>query len=585
MQLRVDSSLGLAADYAAEHYANTQIWLDHRLDAFAWADPHFSYAQFAELVRESSGWLYAAGLRAGELVAIVKSNNFDIIGLTFGAARMGAIPAILSSSLDPPTLATLLGQIGPALLVTDLRTLSSLRSVGISPDVFPARIIAIDGAMDGVIPLDELRESRPPDPVPRGQDEPVLMTHTSGTTGTPKLTLHASRGLMAQIQAQIIIARFLRFDRNEPIATCVSFAHLRTVAGVIMVSLSGLPLVALANPDPQSAALILSRLKPSYLEAHPAIFLLWEMLTQHEAKPFAPVRFFVSTFDAVHPRTIRKLLSASERRMPLYIQAYGQSEVGPVAVKVYTRGLSGHLQDLPFNHLSEGNNEWPSSRAMDHHMWSPAAQQEHSNKAIKSLAGDDELWNGRCVGWPIPGLTRIRIVDPQTRRQQRSRRSGLVQVASKSRFLNYYGGEDSPQSGDSEQWWNTGDLGFKTRWGCLHFLGRQKDVGPGVETLLGLEDILLDRLDVVTEVVIVQLPDGSLLPVLSTRDDIPLDKEIWDQVTADLPRLEDPIQCRWDDFPRTATWKVKRYVLVKRLQEREWNLAPPGNPDNLRVSG
>ncbi len=65
----------------------------------------------------------------------------------------------------------------------------------------------------------------------------------------------------------------------------------------------------------------------------------WEELADDPRKPFASVKFFSSTFDAIHPRTMSQLLNASSRRGPLFFQIYGQSEVGPAVGRAYFRRL------------------------------------------------------------------------------------------------------------------------------------------------------------------------------------------------------------------------------------------------------
>ena len=61
-----------------------------------------------------------------------------------------------------------------------------------------------------------------------------------------------------------------------------------------------------------------------------------------DAQPLASVRLFVNGFDAPHPRTIATLLGASRRRFPLYAQGYGQTEIGLVTGRLYTRARAGH---------------------------------------------------------------------------------------------------------------------------------------------------------------------------------------------------------------------------------------------------
>jgi len=77
--------------------------------------------------------------------------------------------------------------------------------------------------------------------------------------------------------------------------------------------------------------------------------------------------------------------------------------------------------------------------------------------------------------------------------------------------------------------------------------------------------VLLDRLPQTTEVVVLAVAGQEPIPVLSTTDDFPLDRAAWTRATEDLPPLAEPIQIKWSQFPRTATWKIRRAQLREQL--------------------
>jgi len=67
---------------------------------------------------------------------------------------------------------------------------------------------------------------------------------------------------------------------------------------------------------------------------------------------------------------------------------------------------------------------------------------------------------------------------------------------------------------------------------------------------------------------VVQGPDSEAVPVICTVDDQPLDLERWRTAVADFPQLADPVHIPQAELPRTATLKVKRIELSRRLQEQ-----------------
>jgi hypothetical protein len=78
----------------------------------------------------------------------------------------------------------------------------------------------------------------------------------------------------------------------------------------------------MADSGPARAADLFARVRPGILEAHPNSFMSWEDLADDPRGPLANVTLFSSTFDAIHPRTVHRLLHASKRRLPLWGQLY-----------------------------------------------------------------------------------------------------------------------------------------------------------------------------------------------------------------------------------------------------------------------
>jgi acyl-coenzyme A synthetase/AMP-(fatty) acid ligase len=110
-----------------------------------------------------------------------------------------------------------------------------------------------------------------------------------------------------------------------------------------------------------------------------------------------------------------------------------------------------------------------------------------------------------------------------------------------------------------------GDVGYRTKWGCLHLLDREVDVIEGFGSTLAAEDRLFARLDDLAEVIIIPGADGRAVPVVCTKDDVPLDLEAWRSAAEGLPTMADPVQWRLADLPQTATTKIKRLELARVL--------------------
>jgi acyl-coenzyme A synthetase/AMP-(fatty) acid ligase len=500
---------------AAKHPTNVLI-LDHDLDISPELGRRATIAEVADLVDDFASRLWAAKVRPGQRVVVYKSDGFDITLLACAAARIGAVPVLLSPKLDGETVAELVRRTDRPFLVTDQAKLET----ELPDSVFDLaeKVLLTSGSYQYATELRGLAGAPRVDPMIMAPEHPTLITHTSGTTGTPKLAVHTGRSLQARYRPQAsVVAPLIR--GRETIAMHVSFVHSRLITALAISLFRGFPIVVLADSDPKRAADLFAQLKPGILEAHPNSFMEWEELADDPRQPLANVKLFSSTFDAIHPRTVHRLLRASKRRSPLFGQLYGQSEVGPAVARAFTK-----------------------RRTLD----------------------DD----GRCVGMPFPGMTDVRVVS-RDGKPPSERNPGYIEVRSDGRIVTYLGEQERYDNQVTDGWWRMGDVGYKTKWGCLHLLDREVDLIEGFGSTLAAEDTLFGKLPELAEVIIIPAPDGKALPVVCTKGDKPLDLGAWRLAAASLPAMKDPVQWKLADLPQTATTKIKRLELARILASGE----------------
>ena len=503
--------LGTLLERAAARWPANLVVLDHHLDVAPELGTRVTVTELADLVAEQAGRLRAAGVRIGDYVVLHKADGFDVTLLACAISRVGAVPVLLSPHLTPDVVATLVRRVGDPYLLTDPGTLDRLPA-----EVFDdARaVLVVGGPHDRAVALSDLAGS------PRGRavgvpvDRPALVTHTSGTTGIPKLAVHTGRTLQSRYWPQIAAVSALA-RRREGVAIHVSFVHSRLMTALAMSLLRGCPLAILRGTDLEHTAQVLGGFRPGIVEAHPNTFMEWEPLAEDPRRPLANVTLFSSTFDALHPRTVRRMFAATDRRRPAFVQLYGQSEVGPITIRTYTpqRGVT----------------------------------------------------DGRCVGRAFPGLTSTRVVSRDGRPVSPTS-PGFIEVRTAGRIVDCLGETDRyrAQARDGG-WWRMGDVGHRSRSGRVHLLDREVDLIDGIGSTLAVEDALFDRVDSLLEVILVPDEDGGAVPVVCTRDDAPLDRVAWDAAVRDLPPLAPPVQLDRDAMPYTATMKVKRLQLAREL--------------------
>lgn len=512
-----------------EHFASAPrpVWhLDRPLDIAPDSGIRFTVAGLATLVERTSAALWEAGLRPGGRLAIIKDNHFDTVLLAAAAARIGALPAMTSSTIEPDILRRMMDRLEPSVLVLGPAVLAGAEKAGIELAGPKSRVLvagAGSAALDRTVTtVAELLDADVPAPRPAADDQPMICTHTSGTTGVPKYVVHSATTLLGVLtKLETMKIPFLSIRPTDTVASCISFVHGRAITWAA-AQLARPPgeVVVLAESTPDTVAATLRRHPPTTLEACPNIFQRWESMARTDPDVFAPCRAFINTFDAIHPRTVRTFLDVSRHRMPVWGQVWGQTEVGPVCMGLYTRGRLNR---------SRG-----------------------SRKAVTSE-----------VGRSIPLVTGVKVVDAQTRREVPRGTEGIVLVRTAGRCLTYLGEDDRHREKIWDGWWNSGDIGVQRRGGLLRIVDREVDVIPGVSGI-ELESVLLERLPDATEVIVLGVPGRPPVPVLSTADGA-LDPAAWRRATADLPQLDDPVLIGWDEFPRTGTWKVRRPVLRERL--------------------
>src|SRR4051812_47080388 len=184
----VTGHLGKVFHIAAERAAGQLLGFDRPPDIEPGGATLRNLSAWASLVDEAAGWLHAAGVRPWDRVAIVKRNHFDINALGSACARIGAIAAPWAATHSPEHLRILLERLERPFLVTDRAQLERAQLDEETLAALTARTIVVDGADDvaGAVSLDDLRGSAPPPPRLRPDDELMLISHTSGTTGAPE---------------------------------------------------------------------------------------------------------------------------------------------------------------------------------------------------------------------------------------------------------------------------------------------------------------------------------------------------------------------------------------------------------------
>ncbi|MEU6582349.1 class I adenylate-forming enzyme family protein [Nocardia sp. NPDC046763] len=500
---------GLMVQRAAERKPDVEVMLDKPFAIQPDLGTSFTVADLAAVVESFAGRLYALGVRPGDRVVVYKTNNADIVAIALAVARIGAVPALVHSFLSVASASELVQVLNPQFILTDSEKVTGRGWDPRQAAHGEATVLLAAGRVAGFTTVGDVLPVDVPVPPDSDPDATRIITHTSGTTGLPKLVAQTAAGLEAHIGFQYRVSK-LRARIPLRWAMCTSFVHIRTYSALGTVLRRGWPFALLADADLDTAREVFLRFKPGLIETHPNQFVEWEQFASDPTRPLRQVRFFINTFDAIHLRTVRRLMAATDRRFVVYFQGYGQTESGPATIKFYTRSVVRWAHD-------------------------------------------------RCVGYPLIGRTRFRTAGTPSN-------PARIEVSSRGRALTYVGQDERFAAQCDGGWWDMGDVGYRSRWGCLHLMDRQVDQIDGLPSGLAIEDVLMRRLTQLREVIVLPGGGARLLLLVCTKFDEPLDMPAWQAAIADLPDMHAPLHVRWSDLPLTATAKVRRLELQRMLE-------------------
>lgn len=142
-----------------------------------------SYGTLNAIANGAAGWLVSAGVHAGDVVAVSVSDAVLQICMNLGLMQIGARHASLDPRLHPRDFADLVGRLGVAHLVSDVPRPAF---AGVAAHAAPS-LASIPPRPDALDPSRALSE-----------DDVVLLSHGSGTTGVPKIMALRHRQLLAR---------------------------------------------------------------------------------------------------------------------------------------------------------------------------------------------------------------------------------------------------------------------------------------------------------------------------------------------------------------------------------------------------
>jgi acyl-CoA synthetase (AMP-forming)/AMP-acid ligase II len=482
-----------------------------------------TFGDVLDLARRTAAGLVDRGVRPGDVVTFQTPNWLEGAVTFYAAVIAGAVVAPIVHIYGTRETSYILGACRPRVHVTASRFghqdfLANLASM---PEVPEMQLVVLDGDGDGPAgsrPFGELLESAPIEsPVRIDPGSPALVGWTSGTTASPKGVVHSHQTVCAEV-AQLG-ATSPPSDRASLMANPIS--HAIGMLGALLIPVDrGRPVHLVDQWEPGEVLDLMES----------------EDLGAGGGAPY----FLTSLLD--HPRCTADHL---ER---LHYQGMGGAPV-PRAVMERATKLGLTIYSM------YGSTEHPSITGCT-----------YTDTLDKRLSTD---------GRPLPGCE-IKLVDPDGREVETGE-PGEILSRGPECFLGYTDPALTAKVFDEDGWYHTGDIGVLDLDGYLSITDRISDViirGGENISAAEVEEVLM-TIAGVAEVAIVAAPDermgehaAAFVRMVGGGPAPELDELRRHLEVGGVARQKWPEELvAVEDFPRTSSGKVQKYVLRERLRE------------------
>lgn len=170
---------------AAEKFPTKAIYFDEPLIAFPELNLETTYLGCKESIVNRAAQLHQLGVKKADKIIIYKSAKFDTYLLAVAASYLGAVPVMVSPHLPAETIDIFVNRLDQPWLLLDSETHHKSTSLKNLPDT---KLIEVEKLI-----LSENASQCPQEELEK--DTISYMTHTSGTTGVPKLIAHSANSM------------------------------------------------------------------------------------------------------------------------------------------------------------------------------------------------------------------------------------------------------------------------------------------------------------------------------------------------------------------------------------------------------
>jgi acyl-CoA synthetase (AMP-forming)/AMP-acid ligase II len=416
-----------------------------------------------ERVRARAAWWHAHGIGPRDPVAVQVSSSADCLLSFLSLSWLGAIPALINQYVP--------GDIA-------VEYVRRLRAVAVVTD--PAHREALGGAdlgLGGPALLADAAETGggdpdlAPAPYRHHPDDPISITHSSGTTRMPTAVVHSNASLFAATRLFRLSAP--RARGAERMLSALPAAHAAGISALNMALTLRSDLLFLSTQNDGAAVLdAIESWRPSGVLGFAAT---WTQLTREDltARDLDSVSFWFNTGDCAHEPHIRKLIAVGSR------DTVTRDGVRRVPGSSFVDGLG-------------------------------STEMGHSAFHITHSAGTERY--GRCVGVPH-GFAEVALLDTGTGEEVPAGQVGHFGLRALTLAPGYWNDSGATYRTRLNGYYLTGDLMFRDEEGYYFHVDRAVDAvdlggGERLYTAMSEERVLAACPDV-HDCTVVSLDEGG----------------------------------------------------------------------------
>ncbi len=552
-------SLGAALRDALERWPDETCLIEADRDR---ENCRLTYRQFTQAALPLASALERSGFAAGDRAAIVMSNQSKWLISAYAVFHSGGVLVPLDYKLSPQEHLQLLAHSKARVLVVEYHLWRAiLQAEGFRE--LRAKTVLVSEAppgadLAGAQRWEEFRDPREPAFVPRKRTDMACIVYSSGTGGRPKGCVTTHENYLEQCVALTSLYPFwpgVRYLSILPTNHAIDF-----MVGFIGPFTCGAAVVHLRTLRPEYVREAFPRYKITYMSLVPLVLKNLEKGLRGRMDGLPPhKRMLFHGLVALNRLLTRRRpnLALSRRLLPQVHQAFG-----------------GELRAL----FVGGAFTEPATLQFFYDLGIPVANGYGLTEAGTAVTLNDfKPFRANTVGKPLPG-TEVRIVNPAP--------DGVGEVAVRSKTVMAYYLDDPEMTAETivDGWLMTGDLGRMDSVGHLQLFGRKKNLIvtaegkniypediettfeglPAKEYCVFAANYLWPERSMVGEQLVIVLrlePGQNFAPAL--REDL----AGRNRRLLPFKRLSGYVL--WDeDFPRTASLKIKRPELAAQISRR-----------------